>query len=738
MTTKYRSRLENLNGAPTIFVNDKPIFLSAPYLAKAPYETFAKVGSGLYMLNDHHFGVNPDGSVDTDTVEKQIVELLEKEPGAFVLVRSFPPVPRWWLDAHPEEVRQFDIPVTDADISEADHYRDVSYASDLWVKDVCGWYAKWCGYFHKRFGGQVIGYQFGAGAHGENGASGAPANDDRWFCYDFSPVMLRYFRGYLQKKYVTNEALQKAWSQPDVTFATAQIPDRIERLRTEWFTFRDPLRAQTADYYTAYAARVQDNTLAICQAIKDATNGECLAGSHLGGIMDNGFHGAMLHQLGAQLVHKALQSPAIDLFTTPASYIGREPGGDTNPMTPAGSLALHGKLLFQDQDTRTSVLPPGGRKAFILSNIAADVDESTHILKRDFGHMLIGGYGCWWHPMVRGMYDHPKIEDCLRRFSEIGKASLHLPRGVADNSAAMIADEHSAAYQQCTNRLFYSILYHQRQFYWNRSGIPWNVFLHDDLGHPNLPQHKLYYFLNTFFLTDTEMEVIQRKLRGSGATAIWTYAPGIQSPAGLSLERASRLTGFRLKAVDVEALPLVTITNRTHPYVTGMEIVVQDRYAAGEQIPVSFGTGTMGSDDRERGIGPVIYVDDPDATVLGEVSCLRQPGFCVKEMDGWTSVYSAAPMLNQYLLRNIARAAGLHVWSTGDDIVFPGKSFVMIHAKEPGEKTIKLPYATDVYECYDGRVAGKNLTEIKESMERFATSLYFLGSKEQYEAALRK
>ena len=140
----------------------------------------------------------------------------------------------------------------------------------------------------------------------------------------------------------------------------------------------------------------------------------------------------------------------------------------------------------------------------------------------------------------------------------------------------------------------------------------------------------------------------------------------------------------------------------------------------------------MGNDERERVIGPIIYVDDPEATVLGELDCLQQPGFCVKQMDGWTSVFCAAPMLNQYVLRNAARVAGLHVYSEGDDVILPGKSFIMIHAKTAGEKTIRLPAPSDVYECYEGREVGRGITEIRETLPEHGTRIYFLGNADSY------
>jgi hypothetical protein len=728
-TADYRADIRPLNGAPCLFVNGRPLFLNAPYLEKAPHRSFAAARTGIYLLHDLQFKVAENGKVNADGAANQMESLLRHESDAVAIVRFFPPAPAWWLDAHPTEVMQFDR--DPARYRLAENLRDASWASDPWLQACSEWIADWCGQLHRRFGGRIIGYQFGMGSCGENNPVGACTSDGRWFCADFSPAMRRYFRAWLKAKYRTVRALRKAWSQPTVNFLTAEVPDRIERLRTDWFTFRSPLKAQTADYYQAFAERIEDCVMAFCSVIKRATDGASLAGSHLGAFLDNGFHGYIYHQACINAVHRALDQPAVDLFTSPASYENRDPGGDANSMMPAGSLALHGKLIFQDQDTRTCVLPPGYRENFTLGKIAADIPETVGVLKRDFAHMVIRGYGLWWHAMVEGMYDHPEVSACIARLSAIGKKSLSFPRGTAEG-LALIADEESVFHQECANRLMYPLLYYQRQYYWSRCGAAWNVYLHDDLNHPAMPDHRLYYFLNTFYLTDAEIAAIEKKVKRNNAIVIWTYAPGIQSPDGFALKRVERLTGFRLKALDIQALPRVTFTNFDHPFVRYRPPEGGDQYVHGTLQPIYFGTGPMGNDERERVLGPIIYVADPEATVLGELDCIQEPGFCVKPMDGWTSVFSAAPMLNHYLLRNIARAAGLHIFSEANDVVLPGRSFLMLHARTAGEKTIRLPAPVDVFECYDGRELGRGVTEFHDPLPQHGTGLYFTGDLDAY------
>lgn len=372
-TPRYRSRVGDHHGVPALFVNDRPIFLNAPYLFKAPFESFAEADTGIYLVHDLHIPISRDGHVDITAVSCEIDDLLTKDADAMIVVRSFPPSPDWWLDQHPDEEQRFDREV--ARYGEIMAQRETSWGSDPWLTQVCEWYEQWCAALHARYGGQVIGHQFGMGSHGENNPLGACASDGRWFCGDFSPAMQGYFRQWLRRRYPAADDLRKAWSDPAVTHDAA-IPTRLRRLQTDWFTFRSPTRRQVADYYEAFAERVEACVISICRAIKRSTDGACIAGSHLGALMDNGFHGYLYHQTCINICRHALADPAVDTFTSPASYEGRFPGGDANTMMPTGSVALHDKLILQDQDTRTSVLPPGYRESFTLGAIAADIPES--------------------------------------------------------------------------------------------------------------------------------------------------------------------------------------------------------------------------------------------------------------------------------------------------------------------------------------------------------------------------
>ena len=56
----------------------------------------------------------------------------------------------------------------------------------------------------------------------------------------------------------------------------------------------------------------------------------------------------------------------------------------------------------------------------------------------------------------------------------------------------------------------------------------------------------------------------------------------------------------------------------------------------------------------------------------------------------------------------------------------------MIHAQTAGEKTIRFPAPTDVYDCYENRLVGKAVSEIRVPLPKYGTGLYFHGNLNDY------
>ena len=146
-------------------------------------------------------------------------------------------------------------------------------------------------------------------------------------------------------------------------------------------------------------------------------------------------------------------------------------------------------------------------------------------------------------------------------------------------------------------------------------------------------------------------------------------------------------------------------------------------------MPVTtFGTSTN--------IGPIFYTLDPSVRVLGKllvhqhwVTGEEWPGFCVKETSDWRSVFIAIPKIPVTILRNIARYAGVHIYSDDNDIIYANQYFLSIHSRKPGTKIIRLPKTTNVYDIVSETYVARDINEFTVKIGQNETRLFLLGEK---------
>jgi hypothetical protein len=105
---------------------------------------------------------------------------------------------------------------------------------------------------------------------------------------------------------------------------------------------------------------------------------------------------------------------------------------------------------------------------------------------------------------------------------------------------------------------------------------------------------------------------------------------------------------------------------------------------------------------------------------------LDKPGLLVKEQAGWTSVYSSAPVLPSALLRNIARAAGCHIYDDANDVVYADKNFLAIYATSAGPRTVHLPRTARVVDLLDNKTLAEGTSQFTVSMSANESKLFAL------------
>jgi hypothetical protein len=727
------------NGTPTLFLNDRPAFANCQligYLDPKAVEVIQESVRAFAHNNVHIYSIDAVhsewsearlGSADPfdfkDTAPR-LQAVVDADPDALFLLRmGFETYySDLWLKRYPEEMEVLtDGPVTSA-----------SYASPVWqahVKDLLRRYIE-----HLRVTGlydRVIAYQVATGTCGEwikSWSSMDPA------CGDFSEPMRRAFRHWLRQRYTGNvAALRAAWDDPDVTFETAEVPSTAEQTRTTRHLFRDPRREQkTIDFYTCYAEVAADAMIGFCQTVKAATGGDKLTGAFFGYLMElswnnsffndnygdlNASEVATIQRSGHLGLWKALRSPHVDFFVSPYTYAFRGVGGDGLPMQPTESLRHHGKFYFFEEDTLMhNNFDPGGRMH--------PVENSIAIYQRNFAQVVTHGIGITW--LENNIFvESPLILDearrWYRRFDELGRWALHLNRAPSAEVAVFLDDE-SFFYEANRNNIDIPLIWHQRVVNLNRFGAPHDLYLLDDLLEGDLPEYKLYIFLNPFHLNDRRRKALKEIVYRDNKVALWLYAAGYVNAdaAGdpVHTDHMTDLTGFHFGRGDSYYGPFMHITNFDHPITEGIS---QELF--------------WGS---TRAIAPNFHLEDPEATILGEIvyhlgRCRAGLGIKTLNLESsrtaWTSVYSAVPNLPSPVLRGIARFAGVHLYNEEGDVLYATPDLLAVHTVAGGARTFKLPRQAEVvYDLYHDNLLARDASQFQVRLAPASTALYYTGT----------
>jgi hypothetical protein len=134
-------------------------------------------------------------------------------------------------------------------------------------------------------------------------------------------------------------------------------------------------------------------------------------------------------------------------------------------------------------------------------------------------------------------------------------------------------------------------------------------------------------------------------------------------------------------------------------------------------------------------LGPLFYLDDPHATILGQVvhSLGRcQPGFGLRTFHargaggGWTSIYSATPDLPAPVLRGIARYAGVHLYSEAGDVLYATPDLLAVHTVSGGPRRFSLPRKVEVvYDLFGDQVVARRTDRFSVLLLPASTALYY-------------
>lgn len=733
------AKIEDLNGKSTIFINGEakaPLIYGAPHadmwLDLSKEKLISNSDTEMYIsqqaaLHDPLGRIEDmwldEATIDFANFDKGIYKTLSIEPDAQIMLGITMSAPHWWLDLHPDEEYRVEVkdPVTGEIVEQLPEKRMVSFSSEIYRQEAGEVLRQLIEHIaESSYAGHIYAIKINDGATYEYLLEGVSEGA----VPDFSAVSLVRFREYLQEKYKTNEALQKAWNDPKVTFETATIPRTVERNSDKYLSIIDAeTNRRTIDYNYFVSTQCSESFMHYAQVIKEACNDRLIVG---------GYHGYLWNAAGnpngnAHLaINEVLECEDIDFIATCYTYGERDLGEAASFNTPVDSVREHGKLYILEVDTR-SVFDDEFGNAEWDSDVGYcyTMEESVNSLKRDAAVNMAKGCGFWFCNMYGNWWYDDQFMGVLKDIKEEMNYSLYLERETVSDVAVYI-DEMMYPYISSTDTygvyamMKYMLSQQRRNF--AVMGAPYDVYSMQDLVKGVSKEHKINIMISPFEITDEERLAIENRLKKDDKIIVWIYLPGISDGTNRMDEALIRdLTGMNTKVLLERG---------------EMSAIMTDK--AGTEL-------TEGIDGLSYGgilnlSGPLAYIDDSSAIELAKATFKdgTKTAMAMKDMGDWTSIYSTIINLPSEFFRNLLNYANQHTYSDDNsDIVYASSSYVAVHSMYGGKKTLYLDGDYAVYDVFKEEYNSMNTSVVKYEMEDGETKIFRLSTPDKISVLTR-
>jgi hypothetical protein len=396
-----------------------------------------------------------------------------------------------------------------------------------------------------------------------------------------------------------------------------------------------------------------------------------------------------------------LELPSIDGVCTPYDYQVRGAGGIFEPEGIADSTDLRAnKLFFVEQDIRTYA--GGVRNCGMMRNM----QEFAAVTWRDLATALSRGFMNYLTDHNQDYYSDPPMHDVVARQLDVLRQSVNWPHATVPG-IAMVLDERANLETNGSGHVMNdAVMWEQKQGI-SRCGVPYRIYLWDDLARDDFPDHRVVYFPNLYRVDDERLAILRENICRDGRVIVWGPGSGISDGHTVSADHATRLTGFQFTMQHMNYQRRVQICDFTHPITAGLpaDTIYGSAIAYGpmlyptDGVPLGWAWSKFGGDDV---------------------------GLALKEFDGYRSLFTTAAPLPAALWRGIARAAGAHVYCEENDVIIADSCLLALHTLKAGPRRLALPAPRRVTDLITGQLIAERTAEITCDLHAPATALYLL------------
>lgn len=695
------------------------------YLVNIPR---TRSGTGVSTLENFWQGetITTEPMVQShEAIDASPLLVRERCPEAHMMIRFSPRPDKQWMAAHPDEV------VVREDGERMDV---VSLASERGWDMMARYCAALIGYVESRpWAQRVIGYcnyHYHEGTHPPVSAS--------WL-YDHSPVMRDRWRAFLKRRYSTVDALREAYGDASLTFDSMQVPcDLLNGSRREVAALpywqeaaqNQPLRDYlelVAELYHANLRKVGEASrhvagagkLLLHDTFKIPMQGWALMSFFgVGEARDAHWpiqYAEILAGSGNVGVNELVAHPGFDGLVTPHDYQVRGVGGVFEPEGLADSMVLRDKLFFVEWDARTG---EGGERT--RYGAPQDLKEYNAVMWRDLATAMTRGFHNYFCDHNGDYHPTPQMQQTIRRQAEVVEQSVDWPHETMPGIAMVLDDQAMRETSGSGHVLNEAVMWEQKMGV-SRCGVPYRIYVLDDLELDNFPPHRVFYFPNLYRIDERRLAVLREKVFRDGNVVVFGPGSGISDGRAIGTDSATRLTGFEFELRPTNYQRRIQVIDYAHLITRDLpaDAILASSVAYGPQLyptsgrPLARAWSQRGEVDaglavQTFGRGPRSEVDDPAKLGAGD----------------YAAVFSTTAPLSGDLWRGIARFAGAHVYNEENDVLLASKHLVAVHAVKPGPRTIALPGRQRVTDLIDDRLVAEDTGQIALEISPPATHFF--------------
>ena len=604
----------------------------------------------------------PGTPVDWSGVDESCANVLAANSNALLLPRIGMDPPTWWREAHPDDVMQWE----DGKRSHA------VVASPQYRRDAVERLASLVAHIEEKFGEHVAGYHPCGQNTGEwfyEATWGRPLNG-------YAPADRAAWRLWLKKHYGSDTALQRAWNDAAATSESASVPAAAARHAAPAGVFRDPVtERQLLDWAEFQQEAMADCVCDLARAVRTASQGRKLVLFFYGYVFEFSAIQNDPATSGHYALRRALNCPDIDVLCSPISYFDRGLAQSAPSMTAAESVALAGKMWLNEDDTHTYLARqdfPGWQQH--VTTLA----ETNEELTRNVAQEALRNFATWWMDLAAtGWFNDPGMWAEMKRLRALDEAILKKPTPFRPEVAAVI-DERAMLRVAAGGVLVTRPGIYEVRAPLGRMGAPYGQYLIDDVMDGRVSA-KLYVLLDAWSLSAAERAKLLKATRR--AARLWCYAPGWFEDNQGSLDAMRALTGFQLKQVT-PAKAMATPTEQ------GRKLGMQQALGAAKVPQPLFAAADA--------VGEEVLATFPDGSAA----------VAMRRTAEGLSIFVGTPGLTSELLRVVARAAGVHLFTDTDCNVYANGGFLALHASQDGPLVIDVGSAGAVTDVLTGAKAG--------------------------------